>query len=164
MIASTACILLVKTLEQRGDLLEDKPAALPLLPVLLHPLLPPTRSVLPSVWTLVRLRASCSSSRSDTSSSSSGVWGKEQRVTLCGEQRVTLRGERSRGSLHVPWEPGCSFQHMGLALRPALTNTNQPRSSPHSALGLNCWTPLLAATRNLYMTRMDCEFVTYRFY
>lgn len=41
-----------------------------------------TLSVFPSVWILVRLRASWSSSRSDTSSSSSGVWEKEYRNGL----------------------------------------------------------------------------------
>lgn len=111
------------------------------------PWLTRTRSVFPSVWTLVRLRASCSSSRSDTSSSSSGVW------------------KGRTGLIHslAHWGTCCSCQTDPVGSK---GRSDKHQSAPFQPLLNSVFKLLLAKVSNEKpsLTRMDWECVTYQFY
>ena len=67
-----------------------------------------TRSVFPSVWTLVWLRTSWSSSRSETSSSSSGVYKKKAKHCWWKCKMVTRLAVHQKGSTELSIRPSNS--------------------------------------------------------
>lgn len=122
----TTCALPVRELQVRVISQEEKrreEQSISVLPELSPRWVPRTRSVLPSVWTLVRLRASCSSSRSDTSSSSSGVCRKAPKGysvsqgwpgCLCQTHPICSKGRADKHQ-PAPFQPALNCVEIGAA-------------------------------------------------